>query len=48
MFGVLLLRVFKKQHERYPWEASMSNEEGVESSLEGMQAWEEVVQQVPS
>lgn len=43
MLAVLLLRLFRKQHEKYPWEMSMSDTGGATHSLDQMQPWSEKV-----
>ena len=45
MLAVLLLRLFRKQHEKYPWEVSMTDSGGLSCNLDNMQLWQEEVEQ---
>lgn len=45
MLAVLLLRLFRKQHEKYPWEVSMTEGGGLCCDLDDMQLWQEEVEQ---
>lgn len=46
MLAVLSLRVFKKQHDGYPWEATIATGDELSSDLEVMQDWQDEIDQV--
>ena len=45
MLAVLLLRLFRKQHEKYPWEMTMTDSGGLSYNLDDMHHWQEEVEQ---
>lgn len=45
MLAVLLLRLFRKQHEKYPWEISMTDGGGLAYDLDDLQHWQQEIEQ---